>query len=571
MLINSALLKIAKNLKRHIALVSLISCFIGAVTIFQAFYLSKVINAIFEQPYKILPYFIYFLLAVFLQIMLRYPANMLSARAEASIKLEVRNTLLDRIYELGLTKLTDERSGKLCALLLERVEALAPYYSNYLPNLITVLFVSMGCIIYIGSINFKVALTALIGILGMLITPAFTYKYLWGSGTEVWKEYDKFGSDFLDNIQGMKTLKNLKACKIRRQEMLRISKEIHTKTMGHMKITTIENFLFELSANIGSVLSVVYAVYLSSLGIINAGSVVFILFMIRNCFVPVYALMLAWHVGYNGITASSEIENILKEEIPVWKEDFYFSNTDTLSTRGLSFSYNGQDTILKSIDLALKPGKAYAFVGKSGEGKSTLVSLLAGLYPYTSGEIWFKNLPLTLNTVSKWRENISAVWQNPYVFKGTFKENLLFAKPDATEAEISSAIKAVNLEDTLDKLPDGIDTELGENGSILSGGEKQRLAAARCFLKNTEILIFDEATSSLDEKNQGCIQDSIELLKKGKTAIIIAHRLSTIKTADIIYMIEGGRIIASGTHEELYNNCQIYHNFVEGQENGNEK
>ncbi|EHI55212.1 hypothetical protein HMPREF9333_01627 [Johnsonella ignava ATCC 51276] len=571
MLINGALLKLAKNLKKHIISVSLLSCFIGAVTVFQAFYLSKVINAIFERPDKIMYYFICFLFAVFLQMVLRYPANMLSISSEASIKLDIRNTLLDRIYGLGLAKLTDERSGKLCTLLLDRIEALAPYYSIYLPNLITVLFVSMGCIIYIGSINLNVCLTALIGILGMLITPAFTYKYLWGSGTEVWKEYDKFGSDFLDNIQGMKTLKNLKACKIRRQEMLRISKEIHKKTMNHMKITTIENFLFELSANIGSVLSVVYAVYLSASGHINAGSVVFVLFMIRNCFIPVYSLMLAWHVGYNGITASSEIENILKEEIPVWKENFDFADTNTLSTRRLSFSYNNHDVILNNIDLDLKPGKTYAFVGKSGEGKSTLVSLLAGLYPYTSGEIWFKNLPLTLDTVSRWRENISAVWQNPYVFNGTLKDNLLFAKPDATDTEINAAIKEANLEDILAKLPYGIDTELGENGSILSGGEKQRLAAARCFLKNTEILIFDEATSSLDEKNQGFIQESIELLKKGKTAIIIAHRLSTVKNADIIYMIDGGRIIASGTHEELYNNCQTYHNLVKSQEDGNEK
>ena len=286
---------------------------------------------------------------------------------------------------------------------------------------------------------------------------------------------------------------------------------------------------------------------------------------------PVYSLMGAWHLGYNGVTASSEIENILKEKIPMWKEDFDVLNTDTLSSRQLSFGYNNQDMVLKDINLDLKPGKTYALVGKSGEGKSTLASLLAGLYPYTSGEIWFKNLPLTLNTVSEWRENISAVWQNPYVFNGTLKENLLFAKSDATDAEIRAAIKEVNLQDILDKLPDGIDTELGENGSILSGGEKQRLAAARCFLKNTEILIFDEATSSLDEKNQGFIQDSIELLKKGRTAIIIAHRLSTVKNVDIIYMIEGGRIIASGTHEELYNNCQSYHNLVESQENGNEK
>ena len=203
----------------------------GAVTIFQAFYLSRTINAVFEQQDNILTYFICFILAVLLQILLRYPMNILSVKSEAAIKSGIRNKLFDKIYRLGLTRLTEERSGKLCTLLLDRTEALAPYYSTYLPKLATVLFVSMGCIIYIGSISLNVAIVALIGILGMLITPAFTYKYLWGTGVEVWDEYDKFSSDFLDNIQGMKTLKNLKAGKIRRLEMFRVSKDIHKKTM----------------------------------------------------------------------------------------------------------------------------------------------------------------------------------------------------------------------------------------------------------------------------------------------------------------------------------------------------
>ena len=137
MLINSALLRLVANLKKHIIFVSLLSCFIGAVTIFQAFYLSRTINAIFEQPDKILPYFICFLMAVLLQILLRYPMNILSIKSEAAIKSGIRNNLLDKIYNLGLTRLTDERSGKLCTLLLDRTEALAPYYSTYLPNLMT--------------------------------------------------------------------------------------------------------------------------------------------------------------------------------------------------------------------------------------------------------------------------------------------------------------------------------------------------------------------------------------------------------------------------------------------------
>jgi len=448
---------------------------------------------------------------------------------------------------------------------LDRVEALAPYYSTYLPYLAAVLFVSTGTLIYIAFIKISIAFCAFAGMLGVLALPVFTYKYLWSTGDEVWKEYAKFGSDFLDNLQGMETLKNLKACSIKRKEMEKLAKTIHKKTMNNMKITTIENFLFELSADLGSVISIGYAALLTSKGELQVIHLLLILFLIRSCFTPVYSLMNAWHLGYDGVAASSKIFEILSEPAAVWRQDFQIDgNKKYLCVENLFFSY-GDTEVLDSVSLELKPGTVNALIGKSGEGKSTLASVVAGLYPYTSGKIYDGKMGLSAKTVSSWYSKIGAVWQEPYIFSSSFRENLKMAKPDASDSELYEAIEKANLKDVLTSLPEGIDTMLGEKGSRLSGGEKQRVAIARCFLKDASILIFDEATSSLDEKNQAAIQNSINALIRGKTVLVIAHRLSTVEKADIIYMMKNGKIICSGTHRELLSCSPEYTELIRNQ------
>lgn len=568
MLINRILLQMASSIKKEMIFLSILTFISGIASICQAFMISKMINGIISKTTDVWKYALFFFFALALQILLKYAINYLTIKMESIVKETLRNRAYDQLYSLGLQHLNEERTGKLNLIFLDRIEALAPYYSTYIPNLFNVMIVSIGCVFYIASFDFSVAFIALLGILGVLFVPSLTYKYLWSTGTEVWQEYEQFSAEFLDNLQGMETLKNLKACNIRKQRMKDISREIHKKTMDNMKITTIENFLFEMSANLGSILSIAYSAYLSLNGVLSIQDVVIILFLIRSCFSPVYALMNAWHLGYNGLTASAALQSFFEEKKPKWRVSFSVNKEKKLSVTDLSFSYYEGQSVLKNIQLEVEIGKIHALVGKSGDGKSTLASLIAGLYAYTEGNIQFLGLGLSESTADVWRNQVGAVWQHPYIFHGSLRDNLLFAKADATEQDLMRAIELANLSEVVAKLPQGLDSSLGENGNVLSGGEKQRVAIARCFLKNAELLILDEATSSLDEKNQQAIQESMERLVRGKTTIIIAHRLSTIENADCCHMLKNGEIIAKGTYDELLNSCSEFKNMVENQQGG---
>ena len=225
----------------------------------------------------------------------------------------------------------------------------------------------------------------------------------------------------------------------------------------------------------------------------------------------------------------------------------------------VSFSYDTEE-ILKKMNFTIKPNEKIAFVGKSGAGKSTIFNLITHLYQVSSGKILLDDIninDLDCNTI---RNNMSIITQNPYIFNFSIKDNLLLAKEDATLKEIRKACRLACIDDYIMSLPDKYDTPLGENGIILSGGQKQRIAIARALLMQTEIILFDEATSALDNETQEQIQKAIDNLKGEYTILIIAHRLSTVIDADKIFVIDDGKIIDSGTHQELLKKCEFYKN-----------
>lgn len=215
------------------------------------------------------------------------------------------------------------------------------------------------------------------------------------------------------------------------------------------------------------------------------------------------------------------------------------------------FSYNESNPLFKNLSIRIPKGKITAFVGPSGSGKSTIVDLLFGFLKKKSGNIAVNGLELDDINLKAWRKLVRYVSQDTFLFNATVRENIIVGKPDATEEEIISAARKANTDIFIEKLPRGYDTNLGDKGLKISGGQRQRIAIARAILSDPEILIFDEATSSLDPESERLIQRSIEEFSNRKTIIIISHRLSTIKNADIIYILDNGRIIESGTFEEL--------------------
>ena len=247
-------------------------------------------------------------------------------------------------------------------------------------------------------------------------------------------------------------------------------------------------------------------------------------------------------------------EKFGKNKIPKLTGDIKFKN--------VKFGYDEKE-IIKEINFEIKPNEKVAFVGKSGEGKTTLFNLITKLYNRNSGEIQFDNISIDELSKDSLRNNMSIITQNPYIFNFSIKENLLLAKEDATMEEIKEACQLARIDEYIESLPDKYDTMIGENGIILSGGQRQRLAIARALLMKTEIILFDEATSALDNETQSEIQKAIDNLQGEYTILIIAHRISTIINCDRIMLIENGQIVDEGTHEYLLKNNKNYKKLCE--------
>lgn len=248
------------------------------------------------------------------------------------------------------------------------------------------------------------------------------------------------------------------------------------------------------------------------------------------------------------------------------------SNIREIEYRDVSFEYVKDVPVLKHINFTVKKGETIAFVGNSGGGKSTVVSLLPRFYDVTDGAILINGVDIRDVTMESLHENIGVVFQDNFLFSGTIRENIMLGNENATEEELNMAVKMAYLDEMVAGLRDGLDTQIGERGVLLSGGQKQRVAIARAFLKNAPILVLDEATSALDNKAEAVVQKAIENLMRDKTVFVIAHRLSTIRNADKILVINEGQIVESGTHEELLKNeCGAYKTLYDMQFKTNKK
>jgi ATP-binding cassette, subfamily B, bacterial len=222
------------------------------------------------------------------------------------------------------------------------------------------------------------------------------------------------------------------------------------------------------------------------------------------------------------------------------------------------FSYDGVRDVLNGVSFHVRPGEVAAFVGPSGAGKTTITQLVPRFYDPQSGRVLIDGHDVRNVTLTSLRDNIGIVTQETYLFHDTIANNLRYGKPDATDAELRAATRAANIADFIAGLPDGFETVVGERGHKLSGGERQRLAIARVLLKDPRILILDEATSSLDYENEAAIQDALEVVMQGRTSLVIAHRLSTVLRADVIFVVEDGRIVESGRHATLLARGGLY-------------
>ena len=300
---------------------------------------------------------------------------------------------------------------------------------------------------------------------------------------------------------------------------------------------------------------------------------------INNFFSFLAAMMLAYqpvrslatiNMAINqGLSAAKRIMPLIEQENNIKEKPNALSLKTTngeINFRNISFRYNNEEReVLNSINFNIVGGEMTSLVGHSGAGKTTILNLIPRFYDKTSGDILIDGQSIYDISISSLRNNISLVNQDTTLFDDTIKNNIVYAKLDATDDEIFEAAKLSHCNEFIDKLPNKFDTVIGENGTRLSGGEKQRLSIARAMLKKSKIILLDEATSSLDAETESKIQEAIKLLTKDRTTLVIAHRLSTVMNSKTICVVDDGKIVAEGNHEELLQKSETYKNFYEKQ------
>ena len=437
-------------------------------------------------------------------------------------------------------------------------------------NVSTTLITAFLIFVYILFNSWIVALEIL---LYFVIFYLFSKNYLpkiKESQREITKEKDKTVAEVNETIRG---IREIRALGIRKRINDIVKKTINITFNKTKKQMVDEENYYSATYTLGNLLEVVVFVTCIILIALNKSSIAF--FMSMTYYVYRFTFLVEWVMNmsssYQKMKVSVErVSEILYNKLYKDVDFGTLNKTDifgNIEFKNVTFRYSdNEDYVLKDFNITLPSNKKIAIVGKSGQGKSTMFNLLLRYFEPTQGVILIDNYPINNFSEEAFHQNIAIIRQDPFIFNKTILENFNFLDPYISLKKIRKACKIAEIDDYIMSLPDKYDTKIGEGGVNLSGGQKQRLAIARALLKDSKIILFDEATSALDNENQSKIKQAIDNLVENHTIIIVAHRLSTIIDADIIYLIDDGKVVATGTHKELLKNNEIYKTLYNNEE-----
>ena len=490
-----------------------------------------------------------------LVIIIKYLCDKAITRSTYLASSDVKRILREKIYEkmlrLGSSYNEKVATSEIVQVSTEGVEQLETYFGKYLPQLFYSLLAPITLFIILKRISFKASIVLLICVPLIPISIVIVQKIAKRLLNKYWSIYTELGDSFLENLQGLTTLKVYQADEKKAEEMDEESQEFRRITMKVLTMQLNSTSVMDIVAYGGAAVGMLTAILEFSKGNISISGALCIILLASEFFLPLRLLGSYFHIAMNGMAASDKIFKILDLDENEIKDIALENKPLDISFKDAYFSYDEKREILKGINLNIPSNSFVSLVGESGCGKSTIASILAGKNKKYRGEILIDNKPLKDINEEDLLEHVLLVKHNSYLFKGTVEDNLKMAKNDASKEEMEAVLKKVNLLDFLNT-QDGLNTKLLEKASNLSGGQVQRLALARALLKeNVSIYIFDEATSNIDIESEEIIMQVIKDLAKEKTVLLISHRLANVVSSDTIYFLKDGKITEFGKHDEL--------------------
>lgn len=483
-----------------------------------------------------------------------------SQRESYLSSVEVKSTIRDRIYskllELGPSYTEKTATASVVQLSSEGAEQLETYFGSYLSQFFYSMLSPVILFAIISTISLKSAIILFVCVplipLSIIAVQKFAKRLL----SKYWGQYEALGDNFLENLEGLTTLKIYSADEARHKEINESAEHFRRITMKVLTMQLNSIIVMDIIAYGGAALGIIMAAYEYISGDVSFMGAFVILLLSADFFLPLRMLGSFFHVAMNGMAAADRIFALL--DLPADKDKSgSITNSYSISVKDLSFAYNENHNVLDSVSLEAGEGSFIAIAGASGCGKSTIAGILTGRNEGYKGSITIGGTELSCIDRKSLFEHITIVSHDSYVFKGSVKDNLLMAKPSAKDDELWKVLDEVKLSAFV-REQGGLEMALSEAGANLSGGQKQRLALARALLKDSDIYIFDEATSNIDVESEDDIIALIHSFKGRKSIIMISHRLANITSADCIYVLENGHIAGKGTHESLMDQGGLY-------------
>lgn len=553
-MIKTRLIEQVPSSKKYIALTVLAQWLKTVANIVMIFILSNLLAQILDGKAfdfkRLLPYLGAIAAVMLVRYLCGYASSQTAFFASSEVKKVLRQKMYKKLTRMGASYSEKVSTSEVLQVFVEGVDQLELYFGKYLPQFFFAMLAPITLFAVLVFVSWKASVVLLICVPLIPLSIVAVQKIAKRLLSKYWGVYTNLGDTFLENIQGLTTLKVYQADGRKNVEMNEKAEEFRRITMKVLTMQLNSVSVMDIVAYAGSAIGVVIAIIQVKNGTISLPQAFLIIMLAADFFLPLRLLGSFFHVAMNGMAASDKLFKLLDTKEDEHGTEIPENLDGDIEIKDLSFSYDGEKTVLNDISATFKKHELISIVGESGCGKSTLASLLCGTTKGYIGSITIGCVEIKDIDEKTLMNNITAVNFNSYIFAGTVRENMLIADKSAGDEKMIEALKMVNLWSFLSE-QDGLDTKLNQQGSNFSGGQRQRLAIARALLHNTPIYVFDEVTSNIDAESENDIMAVIHNMAKIKTVILISHRLENVVGSDKILLLDKGKIEESGTHSEL--------------------